>query len=162
RAVRWLRRGHAPIAFAGGCESIIDPVGIWMLNSMRALTTQCDIPEIASRPFDRNRSGFVLSEAGAVLVLETLEHALRRDAPILCEVIGVGGSANAYSLYAPEPVGIGPAGAMDAALRDARIDYHEVDLVIAHATATDVGDPAEAEGIKLSFKDHASTLAVTG
>lgn len=161
RGVRWLRRGQCEVALCGGTESVVDPWGIWFLNAMRALTSFSADPEHASKPFDRDRSGFVLAEGAGVLVLETLDHARRRDAPILAEVVGVGGSANANSLYAPEPVGDGVAGAMRAALRDAQIEPEKIDVVFAHATSTGIGDPAEADGIRITLGDHASKAAVT-
>jgi len=161
RGVRWLRRGQCEVALCGGAESVVDPWGIWFLNAMRALTSFSADPEHASKPFDRDRSGFVLAEGAGVLVLETLDHALRRDAPILAEVVGVGGSANANSLYAPEPVGDGVAGAMKAALRDAQIEPEKIDVVFAHATSTGIGDPAEADGIRITFGDHAAKVSVT-
>ena len=161
RGVRWLRRGQCEVALCGGTESVVDPWGIWFLNAMRALTSFSADPEHASKPFDRDRSGFVLAEGAGVLVLETLDHALRRDAPILAEVVGVGGSANANSLYAPEPVGDGVAGAMKAALRDAQVEPEKIDVVFAHATSTGIGDPAEADGIRLTFGDHAAKVGVT-
>lgn len=161
RGVRWLRRGQCEVAICGGAESVVDPWGIWFLHAMKALTSFSRDPEHASRPFDRDRSGFVLAEGAGVLVLETLDHALRRGAPILAEVVGVGGSANANSLYAPEPVGDGVAGAMRAALRDADIEPERIDAVFAHATATGIGDPAEADGIRLTLGDHAPNVAIT-
>lgn len=161
RGVRWLRRGQCQVALCGGAESVVDPWGIWFLNAMRALTTFSADPHHASRPFDRDRSGFVLAEGAGVLVLETLDHALRRGAPILAEVVGVGGSANANSLYAPEPVGDGVAGAMKAALHDARLEPEAIDAVFAHATATGIGDPAEVDGIRMTLGDHTPSVAVT-
>lgn len=161
RAVRMLRHGMTDIVITGGAESDVTEYGIWFLDAMRALTSHCEVPENASKPFDKNRSGFVLAEASAILILETLEHASKRGANILAEVVGVGGSANAYSLFAPEPVGEGPAGAMNAALKDAGMNYDEIDAVFAHATATEVGDPAEAGGIKMTFKDHTENVTVT-
>lgn len=161
RGLRFLRHGQAEMALCGGTESVVDPWGFWFLNAMRALTTFSDDPEHASRPFDKERSGFVLSEGAGALILETLDHARRRGAPILAEVAGVGGSANSNSLYAPEPVGEGVAGAMRAAMRDARIEPNEVDAVFAHATATGIGDPAEADGVHIAFGDHADRCAIT-
>ncbi|NOG55391.1 MAG: beta-ketoacyl-[acyl-carrier-protein] synthase family protein [Planctomycetes bacterium] len=161
RAVRMIRHNQADIVVTGGSESDVTEYSIWFLDAMQALTSHCDIPEQASQPFDKNRSGFVMAEAGAILILESLEHALKRDADILAEVVGVGGSANAYSLYAPEPIGEGPAGAMEAALRDAGMNYDEIDSVFAHATATEVGDPAEAGGIKMVLRDKATSVPVT-
>ncbi|MFG0328798.1 MAG: beta-ketoacyl-[acyl-carrier-protein] synthase family protein [Phycisphaerales bacterium] len=154
RAVRWLRRGHAQVAFAGGTETVVDKYCVQFLHTMRALTAEWeDEPAQASRPFNRDRAGFVVAEGAGVLTLETLEHAQRRGATILAEVAGVGGSANAHSLFAPEPVGEGPSASMDAALRDAQMDPAEIDLILAHATATEVGDPAEADGFRMTFGD---------
>ncbi|MCC6907269.1 MAG: beta-ketoacyl-[acyl-carrier-protein] synthase family protein [Phycisphaerales bacterium] len=161
RGLRWLRRGQCEVALCGGCESVVDPWGIWFLNAMRALTTFSADPHHASRPFDRDRSGFVLAEGAGVLVLETLDHALRRDATILAEVVGAGGSANANSLYAPEPVGDGVAGAMRAALLDAQLDPEAIDVVFAHATSTGIGDPAEADGIRIALGDQAPRASIT-
>ena len=161
RATRYLRRGQCHVCIAGGAEAIVDEYCTRFLHAMRALTTHDDNPKHASRPFDRERSGFVMAEGAGVLILETLEHARKRGANILAEVVGVGGSANATSLYAPEEIGEGPASAMTAALRDGHINPDDVDCVFAHATATDVGDPAEALGIAMVFGDRAKRVAVT-
>lgn len=161
RAVRMIRHNQADVVVTGGAESDITEYGIWFLDAMRALTSHCEVPEAASKPFDKNRSGFVLAEGGAILILESLEHASRRGADILAEVVGVGGSSNAFSLFAPEPIGEGPAGAMNAALRDAGMNYDELDSVFAHATATEVGDPAEAGGIRMVLREKAPHVPVT-
>ena len=161
RGVRWLQRGHCHVALCGGSEAVVDQFGIWLLHAMRALTTYAADPHHASRPFDRDRSGFVLAEGAGFLILETLEHALRRDARIYAEVVGVGGSANANSLFAPEPVGDGVAGAMLAAMRHGGVAPKEIDMVAAHATATGIGDPAEADGIRIALQDHAPNVAIT-
>lgn len=161
RAFRWLKRGQCDVVLAGGAECVIEPNGIWALNAMKALSAHAANPEHASRPFDKNRSGFVLADGAGVLVCETLEHAQKRGATILAELVGSGGSANAHSLFAPESAGAGPNGAMEGALRSAGLDYHEIDVVYAHATATGVGDPAEAEGIKMTFKEHTPNVSIT-
>jgi len=161
RAWRWLRRGQCEIVVAGGAEFAVESNGIWSLHAMRALTSHELDPARASRPFDKNRSGFVLADGAGILVMETLEHALARNAPILAELVGSGGSANAYSLFAPQTDGAGPSGAMDAALHDAGVSYRDIDLVYAHATATGIGDPAEAEGIRMTFKEHTPNVSIT-
>ncbi len=161
RAFRWLARGHAQVAIAGGAEGIVDHYCIRFLHAMRALTTHHTDPHHASKPFDKNRSGFVIGEGAGVFVLETLEHALQRGAPIRAEVIGVGGSGNATSLYTPDPEGDGSAVAMQAAIRNAGIAPTEIDTIFAHATATDTGDPAEAIAIRAVFGEHAPKIAIT-
>lgn len=161
RGLRFLRRGTCEIAVCGGTESVIDPWGFWFLGAMRALTTYNNDPEHASRPFDTDRTGFVLSEGAGVLILETLDHARRRDAPILAEVAGIGASANSNSLYAPESVGDSVAACMSAALRDARVEPDAIDVIFAHATATGIGDPAEADGIHMALGAHAPEVALT-
>jgi len=161
RAVRFLWHGDCEMVITGGAESDVTTFGIWLLDGMRALTSHDGHPEAASRPFDQNRDGFVIAEGAAILVLETLEHAVKRKAHIHAEVVGVGGSANAYSLFAPEPIGEGPAGAMEAALLSAGMGYTDVDCIYAHATATGVGDPAEAGGFKMVFKDHMLNVSIT-
>jgi len=161
RATRYLRHGHAEVALAGGTEACVARYAIFFLHAMKALTTDCDTPEEASRPFDQGRSGFVLSEGCGILCLETLAHARRRGATILAEVMGNGSSNNANSLFAPEDDGGGSAGSMKAALRDGGVDPATVDAVFAHATATGVGDPAEAEAIRLTLGDAAADASVT-
>jgi len=161
RAWRWLRRGQCKVVLVGGAEFAVESNGIWSLHAMRALTSHELDPTHASRPFDKHRSGFVLADGAGILVMETLEHALERGAPILAELVGSGGSANAFSMFAPESTGAGPNGAMEAALRDAGVSYRDIDVVYAHATATGVGDPAEAEGIKMTFKEHTPNVSVT-
>ncbi|MFW5652623.1 MAG: beta-ketoacyl-[acyl-carrier-protein] synthase family protein [Planctomycetota bacterium] len=161
RATRYVRRGQCEVCVVGGAEAIVDEYCTRFLHAMRALTTHDDNPKHASRPFDRERSGFVMAEGAGIMILETLEHAKKRGANILAEVAGVGGSANATSLYAPEEIGEGPASAMQAALRDGGLSPDVVDCVFAHATATDVGDPAEARGIAMVFGDRSKGVAVT-
>lgn len=161
QAFRWLSRGVVPVAVAGGAEAIVDHYCIRFLHAMRALSTHNADPHNASRPFDRDRTGFVIGEGAGMLVLETLEHALARKAPIHAELIGVGGSSNATSLYTPDPEGDGSAVAMNAAIRSAGINPSQVDTIFAHATATDTGDPAEANSIRSVFGPHAPEIAIT-
>ena len=161
RAWRWLRHGQCDVAIAGGAECVIEPNGIWALNAMRALASHEHDPGGSSRPFDKNRSGFVVSDGAGILVLETLEHAKARGARILAELVGNGGSANAFSLFAPQSDGVGPHGAMKAALSSAGISHRDIDVVYAHATATGVGDPDESAGIKMTFKDHTPRISIT-
>lgn len=162
RAVRWIRRGQAPLAVAGGSETVVDQYGVQFLHTMKALAYRSnDTPETASRPFDLDRSGFVVAEGAGVLVLESLEHARDRGAEIIAEVVGVGGSANANSLFAPEDTGEGPCGSIRAAMRDGEIDPSEIDCIFAHATATGVGDPAEAEAFRMVFGQDVGRISIT-
>ncbi len=159
RAWRCIRRGAAPMALAVGTEANLDPFGIRFLGGMRALASLCPDPAQASRPFDRARSGFVLAEGAAALVLESLDHARQRGAEILAELRGCGGAANAESLYDPQSAG--PAGAMRLALRNAQVAPDAVDAVFAHATATPLGDPAEIEAIRLALGPAAARTFIT-
>lgn len=155
RAARLLRHGHAQVALAGGSEACVARYAVFSLHAMKALTTDDAVPDKASRPFDKNRSGFVLAEGAGIVTLETLEHAMKRGAEIHAELVGIGSSANAFSMYAPEPVGEGPAGSMKASLRDANIAPEDVDCIFAHATATGIGDPGEADGLRMTFGEEA-------
>ncbi len=161
RAWRMLRRNQCNIVLVGGAEFIMDPPSIGVLHGMRALTAHDADPIHASKPFDRNRSGFVAASGSAILCMETLEHAKKRGANILAEMVGSGGSGNAYSLFAPETEGVGPSSAMHKAINDAGITPEDIDCVYAHATATGVGDPAESLGIKMTFGDHCPNVPIT-
>lgn len=161
-AVEILRRGAADIMLAGGTEAGICELGLAGFASMRALTTgRNDTPELASRPFDRDRDGFVPGEGAGMLVLETLEHARARGAEPLAEITGYGVSADAAYLVAPSENGAGAARAMRLALRDAGRNPEDVDAVSAHATSTDVGDRAETEALKSVFGEHAKALHIS-
>jgi 3-oxoacyl-[acyl-carrier-protein] synthase II len=142
-ATELIRSGRADIMLAGGAEAAVTLTGIAGFNAMKALSTRNDDPARASRPFDVGRDGFVMGEAGAVLVLERLDQARERGAEIWCEVRGYGLSADAHHLTEPDPSGSGPARAMLMAMRDAGITPEEVDYVNAHGTSTPVGDPSE-------------------
>jgi len=160
-AARIIERGDADVMVAGGAEMATTPTGLGGFCSARALSTRNDDPETASRPWDRDRDGFVLSDGAGVIVLEEYEHAKRRGARIYVEVTGYGINADAYHMTAPSPGGQGAARCMQLALRDAAIDANEIDYINAHGTSTPAGDKAETDAVKLVFKDHAYKLAVS-
>lgn len=159
-AVRLLENGEADVMVAGGTEATVTPMTIAGFGNMKALSTRNDSPETASRPFDATRDGFVLGEGAGVLVLETLEHAQRRGAEILGEIVGYGQSADAYHLTAPAPEGAGAQIAMRNALNDAGIAPTDVDYVNAHGTSTPANDMNETAAIKAVFGEHAYRLVV--
>jgi 3-oxoacyl-[acyl-carrier-protein] synthase II len=160
-AFRLIRTGVTDVMLAGGAEAVVHPLALAGFASMRALSTRNDEPERASRPFDRDRDGFVMGEGAGVMVLEELEHARRRGARILAELVGFGQSSDAYHATAPDPAGEGAARAMRLALADAGLAPEEVDYVNAHATGTDLGDVAETGALKTVFGEHAYRLAVS-
>jgi 3-oxoacyl-[acyl-carrier-protein] synthase II len=156
-----IRRGQADAILAGGTESAIVPLILAGFCSMRALADGRDDPAGASRPFDATRSGFVMSEGAAVVMVEELEHAVRRGARIYCEVIGYGASNDAYHVATPHPESIGVIEMMRAALGSAGISPHDVDYINAHGTSTPYNDAAETLAIKTVFGDHAQQMAVS-
>jgi 3-oxoacyl-[acyl-carrier-protein] synthase II len=158
RAIQW---DHADIMVTGGSEAAITPMGLGGFIAARALSSRNDNPAAASRPFDKDRDGFVLSEGAGVLVLEELEHARRRGARAYAEVLGCGSSADAHHITAPHPCGTGAARAMQAALRDARLNPGDIQYINAHGTSTERGDEAETLAIKQVFGDHARRLAIS-
>jgi 3-oxoacyl-[acyl-carrier-protein] synthase II len=158
RAIQW---NYADIMVTGGSEAAITPMGLGGFCSARALSTRNENPQAASRPFDKDRDGFVLSEGAGVLILEELEHARSRGASIYAEVLGSGCTADAHHITAPHPCGSGAAGAMQAALRDARLSATDVQYVNAHGTSTPLGDEAETKAIKQVFGEHAKKLAIS-
>jgi len=160
-ALLLLRQGHADAMLVGGTEASINELCVGGFASMRALSTRNDDPESASRPFDKDRDGFVAAEGAGALVLETLEHALDRGAPIYAEVSGVGKSNDAYHYAAPDPDGRGAVLAMRAALRDADTEPEAVDHVNMHATSTPMGDTIESNAMKTVFGDHAYKLSLS-
>jgi len=158
---RMIKFGDADIFLAGGSEASIVAIGLAGFSAMKALSTRNDEPERASRPFDRDRDGFVMSEGAGVVVVEELEHAKARGAKIYCELAGYGLTADAYHITAPPPGGEGAARAMQLALEHARISPDQVDYVNAHATSTDIGDLCETRAIKKVFGNHAHKVSIS-
>lgn len=156
-----IRRGQAEVMIAGGTEATITPLAFAGFNASKALSTRNDEPEKASRPFDAERDGFVMGEGAGVLILESLEHALKRGATIICEVVGYGLTGDAYHLTQPAPGGEGAARAMAMALQDAGLSPEEVDYINAHGTSTPYNDKYETMAIKTVFGEHAYKLAVS-
>ena len=159
-AFRNIRDGYLDVALAGGCEASITPLGIGGFTSMKALSESSD-PKCASIPFDKERNGFVMGEGAGILVLEELEHAKKRGAPIYCEMVGYGVSCDAYHMTAPAPEGIGGTKAMIHALKDASIKASQIDYINAHGTSTPMNDKLETAAIKKAFGEHAQKLAVS-
>ena len=158
---RLIQRGDADAMICGGTEACITPMGIGGFAAMRALSTRNDEPARASRPWDRDRDGFVVGEGAAILILEELEFARRRGARILAEIVGYGMSADAFHVTAPPDNGDGAFRVMRNGLRDAGIKPEQVDYINAHGTSTDVGDRAETAAIKRAFGEHAYKVAVS-
>ncbi|CCH48844.1 beta-ketoacyl-ACP synthase II [Pseudodesulfovibrio piezophilus] len=152
--------GRADVMICGGAESTITQLGVAGFNSMKALSVRNDEPELASRPFDADRSGFVMGEGAGLLLLESLDHAKARGAEILAEVVGFGASGDAYHMTAPPEDGAGMALAMTAAVREAKIDPSEIDHINAHGTSTKLNDLCETRAIKKVFGDHAYNIDI--
>ena len=160
-AFKIIQRGDAPVVIAGGAEAAICKLGVAGFAVMRALSTRNDEPEKASRPFDRDRDGFVIGEGAGVLVLEDYEHAKRRGAKIYAEIIGYGMSSDAFHITMPDETGEGAALAMLRALKDAGVSPEEVDYINAHGTSTPLNDKTETLAIKKVFGDHAYKLWIS-
>jgi 3-oxoacyl-[acyl-carrier-protein] synthase II len=160
-AWRYVREGTCDAVIAGGTDALIDPTEVAGFANSRAVTMRNDEPERASRPFDRDRDGFALSEGCAMLIVESLEHAQARGARVYAEILGYATGSEAFHIAAPLPEGIGVAACMQAALESAGVAPEEVDYVNAHATSTPIGDINETQGLKLVFGKHAYRLAVT-
>lgn len=157
----YIRLGYMDVAVTGGAEAAITQAGIGGFNAMKALSERNDSPETASRPFDKDRDGFVLGEGAGALILEEYEHAVARGANIYAEVLGGGMSADAYHISAPHPDGIGVRSVMKNALKDAKISGDDIDYINVHGTSTPLGDISESNAIKDIFGDHAYKLNIS-
>jgi len=160
-AVKYIRDGDCEVMVAGGSEATVCPMAIGGFSSMKALSTRNDSPQSASRPWDKDRDGFVLSEGAAILILENYEHAAQRGARIYAEVTGYGVSSDAYHMTSPSPGGIGASQAMTMALKDASLNPEDIEYINAHGTSTPAGDALETQAIKNVFKSHAKQLWVS-
>jgi 3-oxoacyl-[acyl-carrier-protein] synthase II len=160
-ASQQIQLGHADLMFTGGTEAAVSSLCISAFSAMKALSTRNDDPQRASRPFDRDRDGFVLAEGGAIVVLESLDHARARGANILGEILGYGISGDAHHIAAPAENGEGAARAMKLALKDAGINTTDVDYINAHGTSTPLGDASEVQAVKDVFGDHAYELVMS-
>jgi 3-oxoacyl-[acyl-carrier-protein] synthase II len=160
-AWRTIKMGEAQMMFAGGAEATIVPIGIGGFCAMKALSTRNDDPQHASRPFDKDRDGFVMGEGAGVIVLEELEHAKKRGAKIYCEIAGYGNTADAHHLTAPSPSGEGAARCMKMALRSGGLTIEDVNYINAHGTSTPQGDVCETQAIKTVFGERAKKTAVS-
>lgn len=160
-AMTYIRLGKADIIVTGGSEAAVTPIGIGGFNAMHALSTRNDSPETASRPFDKDRDGFVMGEGGACIILEEYEHAKKRGAKIYAEIVGGGMSADAHHLTAPHPEGLGALNVMRNALEDAGMKPEDIDYINVHGTSTPLGDIAETKAIKQVFGDHAYNLNIS-
>ena len=160
-ALHSIRGGFADAIVAGGSEAAITPMGLGGFIAARAVSHRNNDPSTASRPFDKDRDGFVLSEGAGLVVLEEYEHARKRGANIYAEILGCGNTADAYHITAPHPEGVGASKAVQFALADAKLNPDQIDYVNAHGTSTQLGDEAETKALKIVFKDHAKKIAVS-
>jgi 3-oxoacyl-[acyl-carrier-protein] synthase II len=160
-AFNLIRLGKADIILCGGSESVISEAGVGGFNAMKALSERNDEPKTASRPYDKERDGFVMGEAAGALILEDLDHALARGAKIYCEIGGCGASADAYHITAPHPEGLGAKNVMLSALEDANMKPGDIDYINTHGTSTPLGDVAEVKAIVSVFGDHAFNLNIS-
>jgi 3-oxoacyl-[acyl-carrier-protein] synthase II len=167
-AVEYIKFGNAQVMIAGGAEAVINPLGVTSFSQLRALSTRNDEPQKASRPFDKERDGFILAEGAVVLILERLDHALSRGANILAEIIGYGATADSFHVTQPLESGDGAAKAMQMAMKRGNIKPEEIDYINAHGTSTQLNDAMETKAIKTAFRDRAykvpisSTKSMTG
>jgi len=156
-----IRIGRADIIVCGGSEAVIKEAGVGGFNAMKALSERNDDPKTASRPFDRDRDGFIMGEGSGVLILESLDHALARGAKIYCEIAGGGATADAHHITAPHPEGLGAKNVMIVALKDAGMQPEDIDYINVHGTSTPLGDIAETKAILSVFGDHAYNLNIS-
>ncbi|MBX3256634.1 MAG: beta-ketoacyl-ACP synthase II [Chitinophagaceae bacterium] len=160
-AFNLIRLGKADIILAGGSESVIREAGVGGFNAMKALSERNDDPKTASRPFDKDRDGFVIGEGAGMLILENLEHALARGANIICEIAGAGATADAHHITAPHPEGLGAKNVMLATLHDAGMKPEDIDYINVHGTSTPLGDISEVKAIQSVFGEHAYKLNIS-
>ena len=160
-ALHLIRLGKADIMVTGGSEAVVSEAGVGGFNAMKAMSERNDDPATASRPYDKDRDGFVMGEAAGIVVFEELEHAKARGAKIYCEVVGGGASADAYHITAPHPQGLGAKNVMLAALHDAGLNVTDVDYINTHGTSTPLGDIAETKAILDVFGEHAYKLNIS-
>ena len=160
-SVRLIQNGTADAMITGGTEAVISPSCIAGFSTMKALSTRNNEPEKASRPFDRNRDGFVVGEGSGILIIEALDHALERGAPIYAEITGYGLTGDGYHMTSPPPDGNGAVRCMMAALKDAELDANKIDYINAHGTSTELNDLYETRAIKAVFNEHAHKMAVS-
>jgi 3-oxoacyl-[acyl-carrier-protein] synthase II len=167
-ATEYIKFGNSEVMIAGGAEAIINPLGVTAFSQLKALSTRNDAPQKASRPFDKDRDGFILAEGAVVLILESLEHAQKRDANILAEIIGYGATADSFHVTQPLESGDGAAKAMQMALKRGNVKPEEIDYINAHGTSTQLNDAMETKAIKTTFGNYAykvpisSTKSMTG
>jgi 3-oxoacyl-[acyl-carrier-protein] synthase II len=160
-ALNLIRMGRADIIVTGGSEAVISEAGMGGFNAMKALSERNEGATIASRPYDKDRDGFVMGEAAGILIFEELEHAIARGAKIYCEVAGAGASADAYHLTAPHPEGLGAKKVMESALADAGLKATDIDYINTHGTSTPIGDGAEIKAVQAVFGEHAYNLNIS-
>ena len=167
-AFNLIRLGKADVILTGGSESVVSEAGIGGFNAMKALSERNDDPKTASRPYDKDRDGFIMGEGAGMVVLEELEHAIKRGAKIYCELAGAGATADAHHITAPHPEGLGAKNVMNAALEDAGMQATDIDYINTHGTSTPLGDISEVKAITDVFGEHAykvnisSTKSMTG
>ncbi|PHX74523.1 MAG: beta-ketoacyl-[acyl-carrier-protein] synthase II [Chitinophagaceae bacterium] len=160
-ATHYIQLGKADVMIAGGSEAVVCDAGVAGFNAMKALSERNDDPKTASRPFDKNRDGFVMGEGSGALVLEEYEHAVRRGATIYAEIAGGGATADAHHITAPHPEGLGALNVMRASLQDAKMNPEDIDYINVHGTSTPLGDIAETKAILGVFGDHAYKLSIS-
>ncbi|HEV7621544.1 MAG TPA: beta-ketoacyl-ACP synthase II [Flavisolibacter sp.] len=160
-AYNLIRLGKSDIIVTGGSESVVSEAGVGGFNAMKALSERNDDPKTASRPYDKDRDGFVMGEAAGILIFEDLDHAIKRGAKIYCEIAGAGATADAHHITAPHPQGLGAKNVMIQALDDAGMKYTDIDYINSHGTSTPLGDVAEINAIMEVFKEHAFELNIS-